>query len=98
MPQYVSDATTSDDEFIYERTVWASERLSLQMALDSAEHEIDRLKKELRSFRGRFNSEGFMVDADRDKVRVLTWGLSSSVELSLLSPTLLGHNTVHGGT
>ncbi|XP_070212349.1 A-kinase anchor protein 9-like isoform X3 [Littorina saxatilis] len=71
MPLYVSDVATSDDEFLYERTVWASERLSLQMALDSAEHEIDRLKKELRSFRGRFNSEGFMMDADRDKMQRL---------------------------
>ena len=68
MPQYVSDGAASDDELVYERSVWANERLSLQMALDSAEHEIDRLKKELRSFRGRFNSEGFMVEADRDKV------------------------------
>nr|KAG5706100.1 hypothetical protein BaRGS_025722 [Batillaria attramentaria] len=70
LTQYVSDAT-SDDEFLYERTVWASERLSLQMALDSAEHEIDRLKKELRQFRGRFDSEGFMVETDRDKMQRL---------------------------
>lgn len=71
MPQYVSDAT-SDDEYLYERTVWASERLSLQMSLDSAEHEIDRLKKELRQFRARFDSEGFMVETDRDKVTELS--------------------------
>lgn len=98
MPQYVSDTTTSDDEFLYERTVWASERLSLQMALDSAEHEIDRLKKELRSFRGRFNSEGFMVDADRDKVSPATKDLALSVELSPRSTTLLSHNVAHSGS
>ena len=84
MPQYVSDVTTSDDEFLYERTVWASERLSLQMSLDSAEHEIDRLKKELRSFRGRFNSEGFMVDADRDKVGVVRHSVAACPLLGLL--------------
>ncbi|XP_076469593.1 LOW QUALITY PROTEIN: uncharacterized protein LOC143299932 [Babylonia areolata] len=71
MPQYVSDVGASDDEVMFERTVWASERLKLQMALDSAEHEIDHLKKELRSFRGHFNSEGFMVEADRDKMQRL---------------------------
>lgn len=71
MPQYVSDATNSDEEGLYERTVWASERLNLQLALDSAEREIDRLKKELHSFRGRFNSEGFMIENDREKIQRL---------------------------
>ncbi|XP_025095039.1 A-kinase anchor protein 9-like isoform X3 [Pomacea canaliculata] len=70
IPQYLSDAP-SDDEAIYERTIWASERLNLQMALDSAEHEIDRLKKELRLFRGRYDAEGFVMEADRDKMQRL---------------------------
>ncbi|KAL8567867.1 hypothetical protein ACOMHN_058989 [Nucella lapillus] len=71
MPQYVSDVATSDDEVIYECTAWAGERMKLQLALDSAEHEIDNLKKELRSFRGHFNAEGFMVEADRGKMQRL---------------------------
>jgi valyl-tRNA synthetase len=69
LPQYVSDGgTNSEDDVVYERTVWASERRSLQTALDTAEREIDHLKKELRNFRGRFNAEGFMLEADREKV------------------------------
>ncbi|GFN73773.1 A-kinase anchor protein 9-like [Plakobranchus ocellatus] len=66
LPQYVSDAT-SDEETVYDRTVWASERLSLQMALDSAEHEIQRLRGELQHFRKFMNSEGQLITVDHEK-------------------------------
>ena len=66
-PQYVSDVT-SDEETVYDRTVWASERLSLQMALDSAEHEIQRLRGELQQFRKFMNAEGQLVTVDHEKV------------------------------
>ncbi|KAK3788344.1 hypothetical protein RRG08_025072 [Elysia crispata] len=65
-PQYVSDVT-SDEETVYDRTVWASERLSLQMALDSAEHEIQRLRGELQQFRKFMNAEGQLVTVDHEK-------------------------------
>ncbi|XP_005093244.2 A-kinase anchor protein 9 [Aplysia californica] len=66
MPRYSSDGT-SDEEGVYDRTVWASERLSLQMALDSAEHEIQRLRGEIRQFRSLMNSDGQASRVDVDK-------------------------------
>ncbi|GFS21832.1 A-kinase anchor protein 9 [Elysia marginata] len=66
LPTYVSDVT-SDEETVYDRTVWASERLSLQMALDSAEHEIQRLRDELQHFRKFMNAEGQLVTVDHEK-------------------------------
>ncbi|RUS92076.1 hypothetical protein EGW08_000100 [Elysia chlorotica] len=65
-PQYVSDVT-SDEETVYDRTVWAGERLSLQMALDSAEHEIQRLRGEIQQFRKFMNAEGQLVSVDNEK-------------------------------
>ena len=53
---------------MYDRTVWASERLSLQMALDSAEHEIQRLRGEIRNFRGAMEA-GPVGKVDGEKVR-----------------------------
>ena len=67
--QYYSPAT-SDEEAVYDRTVWASEKLSLQMALDSAEHEIQRLRGEIRSFKGVVTTEGIVCQVDANKVMI----------------------------
>ncbi|KAH9499237.1 hypothetical protein Btru_004500 [Bulinus truncatus] len=64
LPQYLSD-TASEDGVVYDRTVWASERLGLQMALDSAEHEIQRLRTEIQQFRTKIHTETSQADVDK---------------------------------
>ncbi|CAL1542040.1 unnamed protein product [Lymnaea stagnalis] len=68
LPQYASD-TASEDDVVYDRTVWASERLGLQMALNSAEHEIERLRTEIQQFRSLVHSDRDIARFDPNKAR-----------------------------
>ncbi|XP_055874184.1 A-kinase anchor protein 9-like isoform X4 [Biomphalaria glabrata] len=65
LPQYLSDTASEDGGAVYDRTVWASERLGLQMALDSAEHEIQRLRTEIQQFRAKIHSDATHADVDK---------------------------------
>lgn len=67
IPQYISD-TASEEDTVYDRTIWASERLSLQMALNSAEHEIQRLRSEIHNFKSSVIVNGHGTHTDPDKV------------------------------
>ncbi|XP_071108660.1 extracellular matrix-binding protein ebh-like isoform X2 [Haliotis cracherodii] len=60
-----------EDRYLQDRMSWASERLSLQMTLDTAEHEVERLQSEIRHVRGQLDSEGYLTEADRDKMQRL---------------------------
>ncbi|CAG5122858.1 unnamed protein product, partial [Candidula unifasciata] len=66
IPQYISD-TASEEDSVYDRTIWASERLSLQIALDSAEHEIQRLRSEIQNFKSSLSVNGHGAHTDPDK-------------------------------
>uniref|UniRef100_A0A0B7BBN1 Pericentrin/AKAP-450 centrosomal targeting domain-containing protein n=2 Tax=Arion vulgaris TaxID=1028688 RepID=A0A0B7BBN1_9EUPU len=66
IPQYTSD-TASDEDSVYDRTIWASERLSFQMSLDSAEHEIQRLRSEIQHLKSLINSNSHLTHTDPDK-------------------------------
>ncbi|XP_046573587.1 A-kinase anchor protein 9-like [Haliotis rubra] len=60
-----------EDRYLQDRMSWASERLSLQMSLDTAEREVGRLQSEIRLFRSQLDSEGYLTEADRDKMQRL---------------------------
>ena len=70
MPQYMSDVASSEAEYS-DQSTWDDERTNLQTALDSAELEIGRLRKELSTVRDRYFTSGHRVGVDKDKVCIL---------------------------
>ncbi|WAQ94540.1 PCNT-like protein [Mya arenaria] len=60
----------SDHQILSERADWAKERLSLQMALTSAEREIGLLQTDLRVERERRVAAGNTETKDTDKVKI----------------------------
>ncbi|XP_041366390.1 A-kinase anchor protein 9-like isoform X3 [Gigantopelta aegis] len=60
----------AEDRYMHERVMWANERLSLQMNLDTAERETERLQGELRMLRNEQNAV-HIVDTDREKMQRL---------------------------
>ena len=59
-----------DHQLIAERSEWAKEKLSLQMALNSAEREIDLLQTDLRVERERRVAAGITETKDNDKIKI----------------------------
>lgn len=60
----------SDHQLIAERSEWAKEKLSLQMALNAAEREIDLLQTDLRVERERRVAAGITETKDTDKIKI----------------------------
>ena len=66
--------TTAENKHLEDRANWAKERLSLQLALNQAESDLDRYKEDLRIERDRRSSAPIMnghgSEADKDKVGI----------------------------
>ncbi|XP_067649868.1 muscle-specific protein 300 kDa-like [Haliotis asinina] len=60
-----------EERYLQDRMSWANERLSLQMSLDTAEREVGRLQSEIRLVRSQLDSDGYLTEADRDKMQRL---------------------------
>lgn len=60
----------TDHVLIAERAEWAKEKLSLQMALNSTEREVDLLQTDLRVERERRVAAGITDARDTDKVKI----------------------------